>query len=1212
MFSEIFLFEIRRAFRKPAIYIYWAILFAMGFFIMNVAGGAFESINMSIGGDNLKVNSPGILNIIFGMFGYLGIFIVAAVVSNVVIKDFRYNTLSLVFTTRIKKMHYITGRFSAAFFLNVVVFTGAGIGVYLGTIMPYLNPEYFGEFMWKAYLNPYGVRVIPNIFFITAIFFTLSLLLRNVVVNWLSILGFYILYAIGQNLLGDLDKRNLAALLDPFGIIASLTVTTGSTASDMNQDVVSLERFYLYNRIIWVAIGILSLVLAYVKFQFSFALKPVKLFRKKKEVEPIAEGNTKKRDFNLPKSKRSFNVASWWKVFKHQTAFELKSLSGNPYFILISLIAVIFLFVASNAIGKIYDTETYPVTYQVIDILNGSLTMFLYVLIILFSGEMLSRDKGFKLDEISGALPVKRWIFLGSKMLTLALAVAFLLLVMIACGILFQAKAGYFQFEIGQYFTSVFGLQYVKYLLLIAMAFFVHVLVNNKYIGYVVMIVFMVWQNYFAGTILQHNLLIYAGGPDWAYSDMNGYGFSAFPYWAFKIYWLLFAAMLTVGTNLLLVVQSENTFKARFRLLKSRLNKPVQLSLVSVLVLFLAWGGYLFYNTNVENDFKRSYTMEKQQVDYEQKYKKYAGIAQPKITDVKLAVDMYPETGVLEIAGKYWLKNLSGKRMDSIHIMKSRLIKEFGFKAVNSLVYEDAGLDYYIYKLQNSLMPGDSVQMEFNLVSEAKGFGNRGKENIVLKNGTFFHNTLFPTIGYDEGMELFSKKIRAKHELAEKPVSRNVDDVYGISRNFITDDSDFISFEVVISTSGDQTALAPGNLIEEWQKDGRNYFHYRMPQKMINYYALLSARYEVAEEKWQFADGREVNVAIYHHSTHDYNLKSMFRGVKESLSYYSDAYSDFQYDQLRIVEFPRHSSYAQSFPNMIPFSEGLGFIADLRDLENENTDFEDLKIDYPFFVTAHEMAHQWWAHQVIAADVEGAQMLMESVTQYSAFKVMENYYGKANMKKFLRDETFRYLSSRKNESHVERPLTKVAQYQSHIYYNKGGQALYALDDYLGENTLTEVLQKLNQQFAFKGAPYATTNDFMTLLQPEIPDSLQYLVNDLMDNIVFYDNDVREANYTRNEDLEYFVEATIEGEKFYADGLGEEKAADMNDWVEIGIYNTDNQEIMLKKVKLQSGENKYRFKLHRKPSKIILDPYYKVIDKEFSRRAFDIVKLKKED
>ena len=28
-------------------------------------------------------------------------------------------------------------------------------------------------------------------------------------------------------------------------------------------------------------------------------------------------------------------------------------------------------------------------------------------------------------------------------------------------------------------------------------------------------------------------------------------------------------------------------------------------------------------------------------------------------------------------------------------------------------------------------------------------------------------------------------------------------------------------------------------------------------------------------------------------------------------------------------------------------------------------------IDYPFYVTAHEVAHQWWAHQVIGADVQG-------------------------------------------------------------------------------------------------------------------------------------------------------------------------------------------------------------------------------------------------
>jgi ABC-2 type transport system permease protein len=80
-------------------------------------------------------------------------------------------------------------------------------------------------------------------------------------------------------------------------------------------------------------------------------------------------------------------------------------------------------------------------------------------------------------------------------------------------------------------------------------------------------------------------------------------------------------------------------------------------------------------------------------------------------------------------------------------------------------------------------------------------------------------------------------------------------------------------------------------------------------------------------------------------------------------------------EQFRIFEFPRYRTFAQSFPNTVPYSEGIGFIGRLK----KPTD-----IDFTYFVTAHELGHQWWAHQLIGADVEGSNMMSESLAEYSA------------------------------------------------------------------------------------------------------------------------------------------------------------------------------------------------------------------------------------
>ena len=169
----------------------------------------------------------------------------------------------------------------------------------------------------------------------------------------------------------------------------------------------------------------------------------------------------------------------------------------------------------------------------------------------------------------------------------------------------------------------------------------------------------------------------------------------------------------------------------------------------------------------------------------------------------------------------------------------------------------------------------------------------------------------------------------------------------------------------------------------------------------------------------------------------------MILATKRALDYFSANFGPYQHRQVRILEFPRYASFAQSFANTIPYSESIGFIADLRD--------EDA-IDYVFYVTAHEVAHQWWAHQVIGANVQGATMLSESLSQYSALMVMEKEYGREKMRRFLKYELDSYLRNRGGELVEELPLYRVEN-QPYIHYNKGSLVFYRLRDEIGEEAL---------------------------------------------------------------------------------------------------------------------------------------------------------------
>src|SRR5262249_35036532 len=161
----------------------------------------------------------------------------------------------------------------------------------------------------------------------------------------------------------------------------------------------------------------------------------------------------------------------------------------------------------------------------------------------------------------------------------------------------------------------------------------------------------------------------------------------------------------------------------------------------------------------------------------------------------------------------------------------------------------------------------------------------------------------------------------------------------------------------------------------------------------------------------------------------EYDLEQMMRGMKDALAYCSSQFGPYQHRQVRILEFPRYQTYAQSFPNTIPYSESIGFIAKV-----DPTDPKD--IDYPYYVTAHEVAHQWWAHQVIGGNVQGATMLSETLAQYSALMVMKKTFGPEKMKRFLAYELDRYLRARGMEKKKEVPLVRVEN-QPYIHYQKG-------------------------------------------------------------------------------------------------------------------------------------------------------------------------------
>jgi len=388
--------------------------------------------------------------------------------------------------------------------------------------------------------------------------------------------------------------------------------------------------------------------------------------------------------------------------------------------------------------------------------------------------------------------------------------------------------------------------------------------------------------------------------------------------------------------------------------------------------------------------------------------------------------------------------------------------------------------------------------MDFSQIYKAKSFAESNNQNGLNKNGTFLSNDDFPTLGYNRKYELADPRLREEHDLPpqDKYASKNRDVEQTRARS--GSDADLINFSITVSTSADQTVIAPGTLEKFQTKNNRNFFWYKMKQPMINFYAILSGNYAVQKDQWINAtDTAPTELEIYYHPGHEYNLDRMMKSMKASLQYYSTHFSSYQYQQIRIVEFPRYTDFAQSFPGTIPFSESIGFVLDIED---------EKEVDMVFYITAHEAAHQWWGMQIEAANVPGRNMILESLAQYSAMMVMKENYPNEKIEQFLEMQLENYLRKRNRATKKELPLSLVEN-QDYIYYEKGAINFYTLQQYIGEEKINLALQEFikdwnSQDGILKSQTnrYPNTDDLIGYFRSVTPDSLQYLITDLFEEV----------------------------------------------------------------------------------------------------------------
>jgi len=1196
MFLKIFLFEIRYRFKRPATWAYFAIIF-----LFALVSGIYGNSPAS---EKVFVNSSYAIGYFLIFLSIFEMLIASAVMGVPVYRDIEYQTKDYFFAYPIREKSYLLGRFFGSFVILMFVSCGYHLGTLiggpLGLIAGEIEPEQYGPFVLSHYVYNTLVLSVPNLFFTGTVFFSLVALTRKIVVTYVGSVILFIGYLLANALTRDLDNKTLVDILDPFALTTYINATKYWTPSEQNVMLVPLEGNFLWNRILWVGVSLLLFAFTYFRFSFRSMLE---VSSGKVKKEEVVEKRGKSLS-DLPLVQKVYSRSIFFRKMIRLSVLEFRNIIKDFYFIAILLAGVLFLFLDGWFGSPIFGTPSLPLTYYMLEVKDYDYIIFVFIIIIFYTGEVVHRDKTVNYASISDALPIPNWVVYGSKFLSLLWISIVLVNLVLVCGVLNQVLKGYFNFEFGMYFTDLYLLELPEYIQLIMLAFIVHILINNKFLGHVVSI--GIWVAMFGirnFAEFDYNLFFYSYNSGYMLSDMNGFGHFFNSLTWFHLYWLSLGAIFLVIGNLFWNRGTETSFNARWKIARGRFDGKSAASLTLFTILWIGCGAFIYYNISVLNIYRTNKEAKQISADFEKKYKKYEFFAQPKVIDVKINIDIYPDERRTEAGGTFMIVNKTKVPIDSLVLNIGSPIShtKIGKIAINGqdldAVMEDKVNRFYIYKLPQTMNPGDTLPLEILMDARNKGFPNSGLSREVVYNGTFFDLSIFPSFGYP-GDPMTSDKDRKKYGLPKKDYVAPVQtDPWGLSNFLFNDDGDYVTFEATLSTSGDQIAVAPGYLQKEWEENGRKYYHYKMDNEMALFFNISSARYAVLRDTWKGENNEEINIEIFHHPTHTYNLDRYVSSIKASLNYFTKNFSPYQHKQIRVLEFPRYAGFAQSFPNTVPYTESFGWVADYSDPDDT---------DYTYYVTAHEVAHQWWGHQVSPSFTRGANQISESMAEYSALMVLEHEYGKDCMQNRLKYSLDRYLRGRAGEDKFEETLLENDS-RSYVWYDKGSLVLYALQDLIGEHQLNQAFKKFMDTAAFRQTPpFPTSNEWYHYIKDATPDSVKYFIEDSFEKITLYENRITKAEYKKMEGDKYKVTLTVQTKKIFYDGLGKETGTGTSkDLIDIGIFASEGKNekgmkkkvpLHLKKYWLSPGEHTLEIVVDGIPVNAGIDPYNKLIDR----------------
>lgn len=1170
MLKELTQFELKYHFKQGS---FWAVAFCfiwMAVLLTSQRGSALLYANSAYAiAQTLLFISP---NIIFAL---------CVLASSTLIRDSQYKMEPLIFTTPMDKFQYLASRYLGIVIASTLLFLMVLVAMMVTLL--FLDDNLIGPFQVSHYLLSYGIFIIPTILLCSSVVFSTAMLAKNTLAVYvagivifvlyilLSILGNSPLMATSNSLLSD--STGFASLLEPYGLIAFMEQSAFWTSGQRNILSPEFSGNLLFNRLLWLSASVSLFAYTYHKFTFRAANKASKKAAINVDNEEVNSKPSDAENYQAVTPKQNFENFNLSILFSKLKLEYLTATKGKTFII---LLLVTMVFTLGNLMGNIFDGPIangqayYPLTSMILELLRQPLTDIGMLVAIFYSVELYWSERDVKIDALIDVTPTKNLTFYLAKLTTVIMICFTLVTTSVITAIAFQLSQGMLDIQPWLYLI-LFYYAGIPMLLTALLTLSLQRLTKNKALGLLLGIGIFVMSVLIKNIGLDHPLTVLAYRPQFMFSDMADTIYHDDAVHWYNLYWLSFGLMLSIVSIKFWQRGTSNIAQQLSRLTKGLLTTTA--------VMFLASGSYIYYQTNIFNEYLTDEQTLELMAEYEREYAEFAPLAQPTVVDIKVDVDIYPDERRYQAKGRYVIENHTAKPIDKVmvsilrqsHIKQNLVIKEA------ELERYDETYQTYFYRLNKPMQVGEQRTVNFDFSVTHNAFKPLDGEHYITKGGAYIElEDIMPQFGYIQRYVIDDEEERVKRNLPLVKLVMPTSDMQKVS-------DDWVDFETTVSTNQSQTVVTVGHLQKSWSEDGRNYFHYKTDTKVQRQLAYTSAVFEQKNTKY-----KGVDINVFHSPGHDNDNKYTVDALKHTIDYFAQHYGAYRSNQFTVVELPYFSS-AQSFGSAQP-GMYLGVENRFFNLDNRGAEIEDFN---PLLRgVSHEFAHQYWGGYINPNYVGGYALLTETLCKYTELVLARKIYGKYSTNIEVHLSLDRYLRARPYSNNVEKPLYTIGM-QPHIYYAKGKQTMHALLDLLGESKINQALHRLLNNYGYPKKP--TSLDLLNEFYLVANESQKVMIDDLFKRVVFHDLTLNSAKSTQLANGSYETKIDVSTIKWVLNPQSnKEEKQPINDNLDIAFYSSfpavDNANMLLiQKVKFNKGRTLVTIESKEKPSHVKVDP-----------------------